>query len=141
MSAADVESPLLPVVLLLLRLRLAESACDVLVVGGDQPRPAIVAIEMRVLPSCVLLHLELRISSVVSLMMRCKCRLKNQVSKLKPWNYCPAKLWSASELNTTECKVPRGASKLSNHRSTETFIVNDEPTYATPVQEHTERRY
>ena len=40
-AAAEVES--LPVMLLLLRFRLAESDCDACVVGGDQPRPAIVA--------------------------------------------------------------------------------------------------
>ena len=40
-AAAEWES--LPVMLLLLRLRLAVSDCDGFVVGGDQPRPAIVA--------------------------------------------------------------------------------------------------
>ena len=40
-AAAELES--LPVMLLLLRLRLAVSDCDGFVVGGDQPRPAIVA--------------------------------------------------------------------------------------------------
>ena len=40
-AAAELES--LPVMLLLLRLRLAVSDCDGFVVGGDQPRPAMVA--------------------------------------------------------------------------------------------------
>ena len=84
-AAADKES--LPVWLLLLRLRLAVSDCDGFVVGGDQPRPAMFAIVKLKLQvaSCKVEcgnTLKLRNSSVVSFMMRRKCGLKNQVSKL-----------------------------------------------------------